>query len=94
MFQNMQIFEKHEKNREGFTKEWFLHFLQIKQSSTFIKSDGIICLSDYAWNYLQLYYPKLLHTKNVKIIPHGINNNLSKKVTHLIKLLRYFMFPP
>ena len=73
MFQNMQIFETIEKNREGLSKEWIrLHFLQKAQKKTFQHSAGLICLSHYALNYIRHYYPQLLKKKEVKIIPHGI----------------------
>ena len=80
MFQNMQIFETLEKNREGLSKEWLrLHFLKIAQNQTFRNSAGLICLSHYAWNHLQLFYPKLLNNKEVRIIPHGITNGMQNK---------------
>jgi len=80
MFQNMQIFETLEKNREGFSKEWIrLHFLQKVQKKTFKHSSGLICLSSYAWSHLQFFYPKLLKNKEVRIIPHGVSKIKNKK---------------
>ena len=73
MFQNMQIFETAEKNREGFSKEWLrLHLLQFGQAQTFQNCTGLICLSHYALNHLQQFYPKLLKETKVRRIPHGI----------------------
>jgi len=74
MFQNMQIFENVEKNREGFSKEWLrLHLLKLGQGQTFQNCSGLICTSEYSWNYLQQFYPKLLKNKEVNIIPFGIS---------------------
>ena len=92
MFQNMQIFETLEKNREGLTKQWLrLHFLQIAQNQTFRNSAGLICLSHYALNHLQLFYQKLLNHKEVRIIPHGITkvkqNKKKYRFNERIKLL-------
>ena len=92
MFQNMQIFETLEKNREGLSKQWLrLHFLQIAQNQTFRNSAGLICLSHYAWNHLQLFYPKILKNKEVRIIPHGITkvkqNKKKYRFNERIKLL-------
>ena len=54
-------------------KEWLrLHLLKLAQSRTFRNCAGLICLSHYAWNHLQLFYPNLLNHKEVRIIPHGI----------------------
>ena len=73
MFQNMQVFETAEKNREGFSKEWLrLHMLQIGQAKTFRNCAGLICLSEYSQNYLQQFYPKILKNIEVRRIPHGI----------------------
>ena len=73
MFQNMQIFETSEKNREGFSKEWIrLHLLKFGQVQTFQNCSGLICLSYYAQNYLQQFYPKLLKDTNVRRITHGV----------------------
>ena len=73
-FQNMQVFETPEKNREGFSKELLrLHLLNIGQAKTFRNSSGLICLSEYSKNYLQQFYPDLLNNSQVRIIPHGIS---------------------
>ena len=73
MFQNMQIFETEEKNREGFSKEWLrLHLLQLGQVRTFQNCAGLICLSDFSRNYLWQLCPKLLKNNEVRKIPHGI----------------------
>ncbi len=92
MFQNMQIFETLEKNREGLSKQWLrLHFLKIAQNQTFRNSAGLICLSHYALNHLQLFYQKLLNHKEVRIIPHGITkvkkNKKKYRFNERIKLL-------
>ena len=77
MFQNMQIFETKELNRER-NKEWLrLKLLQLAQRHTFQKASGLICLSEYAHNYLTQYYPRLVDKTSVQLIAHGtetINN--------------------
>ena len=71
MFQNMQIFETKERNRER-NKEWLrLKLLQLAQSQTFQKASGLICLSEYAHNYLTQYYPQLVAKTPVQLIAHG-----------------------
>ena len=71
MFQNMQIFETKELNRER-NKEWLrLKLLQLAQRHTFQKSSGLICLSEYAHNYLTQYYPRLVDKTSVQLIAHG-----------------------
>ena len=73
MFQNMQVFETCEKNREGISKEWLrLHLLQIGQAKTFRNSSGLIFISEYSQNYLQQFYPNLLKYTQICMIPHGI----------------------
>ena len=60
MFQNMQIFETKERNRER-NKEWLrLKLLQLAQSQTFQKASGLICLSEYTRNYLTQHHPQLV----------------------------------
>ena len=47
MFQNMQIFETAEKNREGFSREWLrLQLLLMGQMQTFRNSAGLIFISE------------------------------------------------
>lgn len=76
MFQNMQIFENPEKNREGISKEWFrLHLLQIGQAKTFHNSAGLIFISNYSKNYLQQFYPNVLNRTQICMIPHGITQS-------------------
>ena len=71
MFQNMQIFETKELNRER-NKEWLrLKLLQLAQRHTFQKASGLICLSEYAHNYLTQYYPQLVAKTSVQLIAHG-----------------------
>ena len=73
MFQNMQIFETPEKNREGLTNEWLrLSLLHLGQAKTFRHCSGLICLSEYSQSYLQQFYPHLLKNVEVRRIPHGI----------------------
>ena len=74
MFQNMQVFETHEKKRECFSKAWLrLQLLHIGQAKTFRNCSGLICLSEYSQNYLQRFYPNLLNNSKVSIIHHGIS---------------------
>ena len=74
MFQNMQIFETPEKNREGLTKEWLrLSLLHLGQAKTFRHCSGLICLSEYSQSYLQQFYPHLLKNVEVRRISHGIS---------------------
>jgi glycosyltransferase involved in cell wall biosynthesis len=71
MFQNMQIFETKEKNREN-GKVWLrLKLLQWAQSQTFQNASGLICLSEYALNYLTQYHPKIVNKTPLQLIPHG-----------------------
>ena len=80
MFQNMQIFENPEKNREGISKEWLrLHLLQIGQAKTFRNSAGLICISNYSKNYLQQFYPNILNRTQICMIPHGITQTEQTK---------------
>ncbi len=73
MFQNMQIFETPEKNREGLTKEWLrLSLLHLGQAKTFRHCSGLIFLSEYSLRYFQQFYPHLLKNVEVRRIPHGI----------------------
>ena len=72
MFQNMQIFETSELNRERFGKEWLrLRLLHVVQSQTFRKASGLICLSEYSLNHLIQYYADLLDGVPMQLIPHG-----------------------
>ena len=72
MFQNMQTFETKERNREGFSKEWLrLRLLQWAQSRTFQNASGLICLSEYACNYLTQYHPFVTAQTPVRLIAHG-----------------------
>ena len=72
MFQNMQTFETKERNREGFSKEWLrLRLLQWAQSRTFQNASGLICLSEYACNYLTQYHPFVNAQTPVRLIAHG-----------------------
>jgi glycosyltransferase involved in cell wall biosynthesis len=67
----MQIFETKERNRER-NKEWLrLKLLQLAQSQTFQKASGLICLSEYARNYLTIYYPQLVEKTPIQLIAHG-----------------------
>jgi glycosyltransferase involved in cell wall biosynthesis len=95
MFQNMQIFETNERNREGLSKEWLrLRFLQSAQSKTFRGASGLICLSEYAHNYLTRYHSDLISGTPVQLIAHGtenFQNDLSmsfKKVSGDPRILR------
>ena len=75
MFQNMQIFESRERNREGLSKEWLrLRLLQSAQSRTFQAASGLICLSEYARNYLTQYHSHLIARTPVQLIAHGTEN--------------------
>ena len=72
MFQNMQIFESKERSREGFSKERLrLCLLKCAQSRTFRDASGLICLSEYASNYLAQYYPFVTAQTSVRLIAHG-----------------------
>ena len=72
MFQNMQIFETSELNRERFGKEWLrLRLLHVGQSRTFSQSSGLICLSEYSVNYLKQFYPLLIQEVPTRQIVYG-----------------------
>jgi len=71
MFQNMQVFDAKERRRENF-KEWLrIRMLQTVQTLTFKRASGLICLSEYASNYLCQHYPLLFDKTKVQLIPHG-----------------------
>ena len=90
MFQNMQTFETEERNREGFSKEWLrLRLLLWAQSRTFQNASGLICLSEYACNYLTQYYPFVTSQTQVRLIAHGTEQiqgehsvSVKKKTNH------------
>jgi glycosyltransferase involved in cell wall biosynthesis len=72
MFQNMQIFETNERNREGLSNVWLrLRFLQSAQSKTFRQASGLICLSEYAHNYLAQNHFDIISKSPVSLISHG-----------------------
>jgi glycosyltransferase involved in cell wall biosynthesis len=71
MSQNMLVFDSIERARYGIT--WMnlkLKILNITQSYTFKRADGIVFISDYAKNYISKSLK--LNQKNV-IINHGIS---------------------
>jgi glycosyltransferase involved in cell wall biosynthesis len=90
MFQNMQIFETKERNREGFSKEWLrLSLLKWAQSRTFREASGLICLSEYSHNYLTQHHSFVINQTPVQLIHHGteiVKNNhiLSENKTNPI----------
>jgi len=74
MFQNMQIFETKERNRENY-REWLrLKLLQLAQGQTFRKASGLICLSEYTRNYLIQNHPRLVTKTPVQLIAHGADS--------------------
>ena len=96
MFQNMQIFETKERNRET-NREWLrLKLLQLVQSQTFQKASGLICLSEYARNYLTQHHPQLVAQTPVQLIFHGtesfrnessISRNQSSSGSQILRIL-------
>jgi glycosyltransferase involved in cell wall biosynthesis len=96
MLQNMQIFETKERNRER-NKEWLrLKLLQLAQSQTFQKASGLICLSEYARNYLTQHHPQLVAQTQVQLIFHGTESfrkessmprNLSSNYPQVLRIL-------
>ena len=86
MFQNMQIFESKERNREGFSKEWLrLCLLQWGQSRTFRDASGLICLSEYARNYLTQYHSSVTAQTPVQLIAHGTKKIQNEHSVSVIK---------
>jgi len=84
MFQNMQIFETKERNRER-NKEWLrLKLLQLIQSQTFKNASGLICLSEYSRNHLTQFYPRLVYQTPIQLIYHG-----TKSLQNEISLSHY-----
>ena len=72
MFQNMQIFETTEREREGFTKERMrLILLKWAQSRTFREASGLICLSDYSLKYLTQFHYSVIAQTPLHLISHG-----------------------
>ena len=96
MFQNMQIFETKERNRER-NKEWLrLKLLRLVQSHTFRKASGLICLSEYARNYLTQHHPQLVAQTPIQLIAHGtecfqndghISHNESSSGLQILRIL-------
>jgi glycosyltransferase involved in cell wall biosynthesis len=86
MFQNMQIFESKERNREGFSKEWLrLRLLKWAQSRTFRDASGLICLSEYARNYLTQYHSSVTAQTPVQLITHGTKKIQNEHSVSVIK---------
>ena len=86
MFQNMQIFETKERDREGFSKEWLrLSLLKWAQSRTFRKASGLICLSEYSHNYLTQHHSFVINQTPVKLIPHGTEKVKNEHILSDIK---------
>ncbi len=76
--QNILPFEMHELRRYGWTLFTLkLLLLRLTQSLSFKKADGVIFLSDYAYNQVLKVTGKL-HAQT-SIIPHGINHRFKKK---------------
>jgi len=83
MFQNMQVFDIAELNEEFFGLSWIrLRLLNIGQSFTFKRSNGLICLSDYSIQFLRLNYPSLIKNCKTSVIWHGIDSDLLSTVRH------------
>lgn len=73
MCRNMLVFEKNERNRFKFTKDWFrFRILEIFQIVSYSYSNKVIFLNSYARDYVCNLYP-WLQTKAV-IVPHGKPN--------------------
>ncbi len=78
MSQNLLPFEMHELWRYGWTLFTLkLLLLRLTQSLSFKKADGVIFLSDYAYNQVLKVTGKL-HAQTT-IVPHGINHRFKKK---------------
>lgn len=78
MSQNLLPFEWSEIRRYGFSFRAFKFIiLRILQSRTFLKSDGIIFLTQYARDVVLNQYP--ISLEKTKIIPHGINKKFFSK---------------
>jgi glycosyltransferase involved in cell wall biosynthesis len=87
MFQNMQIFETKERDREGFSKEWLrLSLLKWAQSRTFREASGLICLSEYSHNYLAQHHSFLIDQTPVQLIPHGTEKVKNGHILSEIKI--------
>jgi glycosyltransferase involved in cell wall biosynthesis len=86
IFQNMQIFETKERNREGFSKEWLrLCLLKFAQSRTFRDASGLICLSEYSHNYLTQHHSFVINQTPVQLIPHGTEKVKNEHILSDIK---------
>jgi glycosyltransferase involved in cell wall biosynthesis len=74
MFQNMQVFEMSELNREFFSVNWIrLILLRLGQSYTFKRAHGLICLSRHSVNFLGQNYKHIIKSSNITLIKHGID---------------------
>lgn len=75
MFQNMQVFEIVERDREfPYAPWWRLLILNLLQKYTFRKSAGTIFLSTYSRDYLLENHRHLFLHQDVDIIPHGVTS--------------------
>ncbi len=78
MSQNLLPFELHELWRYGWTFFTLkLLLLRLTQSLSFKKADGIIFLTDYAYNVVLKVTGKLCAQSS--IVPHGVNQRFNKK---------------
>jgi glycosyltransferase involved in cell wall biosynthesis len=72
MSQNMLVYEKKERDRYRWSHNWIrLLALNILQSYTAKRSDGIIFISNYASSYIKRLIPNLKYTA---MIYHGISD--------------------
>jgi len=88
MFQNMQVFEWTELKREGWSLEALrLLGLQMLQSISFYRAKGLICISNYAANYLKQHFPRVIRNTPISMIAHGIQRplDIEAKTQHPIE---------
>ena len=92
----MQVFDTKERSREN-NKEWLrLRLLQTVQTLSFQRASGLICLSEYARNYLTQHHPQLVAQTPVQLIFHGtesfrnessISRNQSSSGSQILRIL-------
>jgi glycosyltransferase involved in cell wall biosynthesis len=88
VFQNMLPFDRNEFLRFDFsalTLKFFI--LRFIQGRTFVRSNGLVVLSDYAQDVITSYIPKL--SAPLRVIPHGISKGF-RRYPNVSKLKRKY----
>jgi glycosyltransferase involved in cell wall biosynthesis len=93
MSQNMLPFHNREMRRYGFSAQFFrLLWLRLSQIITFIRSEGIVFLHEYADKKINEYID--LSQKKIRIIPHGIDIRFFKEPVPQYSIANYSFTDP